>query len=63
MSTFMERLGILAGIFIFGFLFFWFPGGVITMGIACHDSAKLDAWDWIFSIFVPFYGLIESFVC
>jgi hypothetical protein len=63
MSTFFSRLRGLLLFVVVGFLVFVFPGGVITLAAACHDSAKIDGWDWIFSIFVPFYGAIEAFVC
>ena len=62
MSTFIGRLTALIMIPIIGFLILWFPGGLIIMGTQCHGS-KIDGWDWIFSVLVPFYGVIEAMVC
>lgn len=37
-----------------------FPGGTILMAVSC-SSRKLDGWDWVLSVIVPFYGIIKSF--
>jgi hypothetical protein len=37
-----------------------FPGGTIFMAAMC-SSKRLDGWDWVFSVIVPFYGMIKSF--
>ncbi len=39
----------------------YFPGGTILMAMRCH-SYRLDGWDWVLSVIVPFYGLFKAFV-
>lgn len=58
-----NRLKKLILIIVFGCLIFWFPGGVIIMGASCSGTAKIDGWDWLFSIFIPFYGVIVGMLC
>ena len=62
-SGVLDRLKKLALFVVFGFLIFWFPGGVIMLGAACHDKPKIDALDYILSVFVPFYGMIVGMIC
>lgn len=39
------------------------PIGTIWMGLSC-DEGKLDFYDWIFSLVVPFYGpAVVIFTC
>ena len=49
---------------VFGALFLlaYFPGGTIAMALSC-SGRKLDGWDWILSVFIPFYGLIKAVLC
>jgi len=62
MSTFLGRLTFLMIVFILGFLILWLPGGPIIMGMSCNGRG-IDGMDWILSIFVPFYGVLEAMVC
>lgn len=34
----------------------YFPGGTILMAMIC-SSHRLDGWDWVLSVILPFYGL------
>lgn len=38
------------------------PLGTIFMGIACKGDGKIDGWDWIFSLAVPFYGPLVALI-
>jgi hypothetical protein len=50
----------LAGIFFVGvFLLGQFPGGTIVMALSCRSS-RLDGWDWVLSVVIPFYGIIKA---
>lgn len=37
----------------------YFPGGTILMALRCN-SHRLDGWDWVLSVVVPFYGLFKA---
>lgn len=63
LSGVFNRLKKLALITIIGFLVFWFPGGPIIMGAACHGKPSIDTMDYILSVIVPFYGAIVGIVC
>jgi hypothetical protein len=39
-----------------------FPGGTIVMATACN-TRRLDGWDWVLSVIIPFFGLIRSVTC
>jgi hypothetical protein len=36
-----------------------FPGGTILMALRC-DSHRLNGWDWVLSVVIPFYGLFKA---
>jgi len=59
----LDRLKKLALVSVVGFLVFWFPGGPIILGAACHGKPNVDALDYILSIFFPFYGMIVGIIC
>jgi hypothetical protein len=40
------------------FLLGQFPGGTILMAMTCN-SRRLDGWDWVLSVIVPFYGVMK----
>lgn len=48
--------------FVAFFLLGQFPGGTIFMALMC-DSRRLDGWDWVLSVIIPFYGLIKGMMC
>ncbi len=39
-----------------------FPGGTILMATTCN-TRRLDGWDWVLSVIMPFFGLIKSIKC
>jgi hypothetical protein len=39
-----------------------FPGGTVTMALSCN-ARRLDGWDWVLSVIIPFYGLIKAIAC
>jgi len=41
------------------FLLGQFPGGTIVMALKCN-SRRLDGWDWVMSVVIPFYGLMKA---
>lgn len=41
------------------FLLGQFPGGTIVMALKCN-STRLDGWDWVLSVVIPFYGLAKA---
>lgn len=49
---------IIAGLFLVG----QFPGGTIFMALSC-SSYRLDGWDWVFSVVIPFFGLFKGIAC
>ena len=51
--------GAMALIFGFIFLLGQFPGGTIVMALSCRSS-RLDGWDWVLSVIIPFYGIFKS---
>lgn len=52
-----------AGIFFVGlFILGYFPGGTIFMAVMC-DSHRLDGWDWVLSVIIPFFGLFTALTC
>jgi hypothetical protein len=53
----MEKAG--AGALIALFLLGQFPGGTIFMAMMCR-SRRLDGWDWVLSVVIPFYGLFKG---
>lgn len=54
--------GAMGTVFGIMFLLAYFPGGTIAMALSCSGS-RLDGWDWILSVFIPFYGLITAMFC
>ena len=36
-----------------------FPGGTILMAVSCRSN-RLDGWDWVLSVIIPFYGFFKS---
>jgi hypothetical protein len=38
-----------------------FPGGTILMALSC-DSHRLDGWDWVLSVIIPFYGIFKVLI-
>lgn len=60
----MGRLLETVGGFGFACLFFVgnFPGGTILMAMSCN-TRRLDGWDWVLSVIIPFFGLIKAVVC
>jgi hypothetical protein len=57
MSNFIEGIGaiILMGLFFVA----QFPGGTIIMALSCRSS-RLDGWDWVLSVIIPFYGIFKA---
>ena len=54
MKSFLESTaGIGLGIF---FMVGQFPFGTILMALMCN-TRRLDGWDWVLSVVVPFYGI------
>ena len=43
------------GIFLLG----QFPGGTIVMALSCRSS-RLDGWDWVLSVIIPFFGVFKA---
>jgi hypothetical protein len=41
------------------FLLGQFPGGTIFMALKCN-SRRLDGWDWVLSVIIPFFGLLKG---
>jgi hypothetical protein len=55
-----DAVGIgIGGLFWICYMLVTFPGGTILMAVSC-DSNKLDGWDWVLSVVVPFYGIIKA---
>jgi len=48
--------GVLGVAFFIVFLLGQFPGGTIIMAMSC---SRLTGWDWVFSVIIPFYGLLK----
>jgi len=55
--VFQQIGGLILGII---FMLGQFPGGTILMALRC-DSHRLNGWDWVLSVVIPFYGLIKAF--
>jgi len=55
-KLFESTLGIF---FVVGGLVAYFPGGTILMALSCN-SRRLDGWDWVLSVVVPFYGVFKT---
>lgn len=55
-----EKIG--TGMIVFFYLLLLFPGGTITMALACK-ARDLDGWDWVLSVIIPAYGLISAIMC
>jgi len=32
------------------------------MAMSCN-TRRLDGWDWVLSVIIPFFGLIKAVVC
>lgn len=46
-------------VFAIIFMLGQFPGGTILMALRC-DSHRLNGWDWVLSVVIPFYGLFKA---
>jgi|TARA_B110000879_G_C11056782_1_gene465078 hypothetical protein len=57
MRDFIE--GAAGSLFVVIFLMGQFPGGTIVMALSCNAS-RLDGWDWVLSVIIPFYGIFMA---
>ncbi len=57
MKNLFDSLGsiLFLGVFLLGY----FPGGTIVMALSCRSS-RLDGWDWVLSVIIPFYGVSKA---
>jgi len=60
----MKSLGSILGgsAFLILFILMQFPGGTVFMAIACPNQ-RLDGLDWVLSVVIPAYGLIQGGRC
>ncbi len=49
----------LTSMFVIIFMLGQFPGGTIVMALSCQ-SKRLDGWDWVLSVVIPFFGLFKA---
>lgn len=51
-------------VIVFGvlFLLMQFPGGTVFMALSCPGQ-RLDGLDWVLSVIVPAYGLLNGARC